>query len=56
MNIKPSLEVIFLANGKDAALDVVREGEKGVQHAFNIKTGKYSERCEAEGILFSWRL
>ena len=62
----------YLANGKDAALDsrrlccqsssttnlleVVREEEKGVQHAFNIKMGKYSDRCEAEGILFSWRL
>ena len=56
----------FWANGKDAALDVsvvnplqqqlvgqvAREGEKGVQHAFNIKVGKYSERCEAEGIVF----
>ena len=31
---------------------VAREGEKGVQHAFNIKVGKYSERCEAEGIVF----
>ena len=53
----------FWANGKDAALDVsvvnplqqqlveqvAREGEKGVQHAFNIKMGKYSE---AEGIVF----
>ena len=37
-------------------LEVVREEEKGVQHAFNIKMGKYSDRCEAEGILFSWRL
>ena len=46
----------FLANDKDAALDVVREGEKGVQHAFNIKMGKYSDRCKAEDILFSWRL
>ena len=59
----------FLAIGKDAALDVsvvnplqqqlggqvAREGDK-VQHAFNIKMGKYSDRCEAEGILFSWRL
>ena len=35
-------------------LEVVREKEKGVQHAFNIKMGKYSDRCEAEGILFSW--
>ena len=55
---------------KDAALDVsvvnplqqqlagqvAREGEKGVQHAFNIQMGKYSDRCEAEGILFFWRL
>ena len=31
---------------------VAREGEKGVQHAFNIKVGKYSERCLAEGIVF----
>ena len=31
---------------------VAREGDKGVQHAFNIKMGKYSERCEAEGIVF----
>ena len=59
----------FLANGKDGALDVsvvnplqqqlggqvAREGDK-VQHAFNIKMGKYSDRCEAEDILFSWRL
>ena len=49
----------FWANGKDAALDVsmvnplqhqfvekvAREGANGVQHAFNIKMGKYSERC-----------
>ena len=51
---------------KDAALDVsvvnplqqqlagqvAREGANGVQHAFNIKMGKYSERCKAEGIVF----
>ena len=56
----------FLANGKDDALDVsvvnplqqqlagqvVSEEEKGVQHAFNIKMGKYSERYKAEGIIF----
>ena len=56
----------FWANGKDAALDVsvvnplqqqlagqvAREGANGVQHAFNIKMGKYSERCKAEGIVF----
>ena len=28
------------------------EEENGVQHTFNIKVGKYSERCEAEGIVF----
>ena len=52
--------------GTDAALDVsvvnplqqqlagqvAREGANGVQHAFNIKMGKYSERCKAEGIVF----
>ena len=48
--------------GQDAALQqqlagqVASEGANEVQHAFNIKMGKYSERCEAEGILFSWRL
>ena len=56
----------FLANGKDAALDisvvnplqqelvrkVARDGDSGVQHSFNIKMGKYSDRCEAEGIEF----
>ena len=56
----------FWANGKDAALDisvvnplqqelvrkVARDGESGVQHSFNIKMGKYSDRCEAEGIEF----
>ena len=56
----------FWANGKDAALDVfvvnplqqqlveqvAREGEKRVQHAYNIKMGKYIDRCEAEGIVF----
>ena len=59
----------FWANGIDAALDVsvvnplqqqlggqvAREGDK-VQHAFNIQMGKYSDRCDAGGILFSWRL
>ena len=56
----------FWANSKDAALDVsvvnplqqqlagqvAMEGANGVQHAFNIKMGKYSERCKAEGIVF----
>ena len=56
----------FWANGKDAALDislviplqqelvrkVARDGDSGVQHSFNIKMGKYSDRCEAEGIEF----
>ena len=46
------LSILFNNN----LLEVVREEEKGVQHAFNIKMGKYSDRCEAEGILFSWRL
>ena len=31
---------------------VARDGESGVQHSFNIKMGKYSDRCEAEGIEF----
>ena len=31
---------------------VARDGESGVQHSFNIKMGKYSNRCEAEGIEF----
>ena len=59
----------FWANGIDAALDVsvvnplqqqlagqvASEEENGVQHTFNIKVGKYSERSEAEGILsFLW--
>ena len=49
----------FWANGKDAALDisvvnplqqelvrkVARDGESGVQHSFNIRMGKYSDRC-----------
>ena len=53
-------------NGKDAALDisivnpmqqalveqVAREGGSGVQHTFNVKVRKYSERCEAEGLAF----
>ena len=44
--------------GQDAALQqqlagqVASEEENGVQHTFNIKVGKYSERCEAEGIVF----
>ena len=44
--------------GQDAALQqqlagqVASEEENGVQHAFNIKMGKYSERCEAEGTVF----
>ena len=56
----------FWANWKDAALDisvanpllkelvrkVARDGDSGVQHSFNIKMGKYSDRCEAEGIEF----
>ena len=56
----------FWANGKDAALDisivnpmqqalvgqVAREGDSGVQHTFNVKVRKYSERCEAEGFIF----
>ena len=46
------LSILFNNN----LLEVVREEEKGVQHAFNIQMGKYSDRCEAEGILFSWRL
>ena len=46
------LSILFNNN----LVEVVREEEKGVQHAFNIKMGKYSDRCEAEGILFSWRL
>ena len=47
------------ANGKDSALDisvvnplqqelvrkVARDGESGVQHSFNIRMGKYSDRC-----------
>ena len=49
----PALLSILFNNN---LLEVVREEEKGVQHAFNIKMGKYSDRCEAEGILFSWRL
>jgi len=46
--------------GQDAALQqqlagqVASEEENGVQHTFNIKVGKYSEICEAEGIV--WRL
>ena len=31
---------------------VARDGDSGVQHSFNIKMGKYSDRCEAEGIEF----
>ena len=56
----------YWANGKDAALDisivnplqqalvgqVAREGSSGVQHSFNLKVRKYSERCEAEGLQF----
>ena len=44
--------------GQDAALQqqlagqVASEEENGVQHALNIKMGKYSERCEAEGTVF----
>ena len=52
--------------GKDAALDisivnplqqalveqVARDGNCGVQHSFNTKVRKYSERCEAEGLAF----
>ena len=50
--LTPLLSILF----NNYLLEVVREEEKGVQHAFNIKMGKYSDRCEAEGILFSWRL
>ena len=56
----------FWANGKDAALDISvvnplqqelvrkvnRDGGSGVQHSFKIKMGKYSDRCEAESIVF----
>ena len=56
----------YWTNGKDAALDisivnplqqalvgqVAREGDSGVQHSFNLKVRKYSERCEAEGFVF----
>ena len=56
----------FWANGKDAALDisivnplqqalveqVARDGNCGVQHSFNTKVRKYSERCGAEGLAF----
>ena len=31
---------------------VAREGDSGVQHSFNIKVRKYSERCEAEVLVF----
>ena len=49
----------FWANGKDAALDisvvnplqqelrkVARDGDSGVQHSFNMKMGKYSDRLK----------
>ena len=31
---------------------MAREGSSGVQHSFNLKVRKYSERCEAEGLQF----
>ena len=49
----PALLSILFNNN---LMEVIREEEKGVQHAFNIKMGKYSDRCKAEDILFSWRL
>ena len=56
----------FWVNGKDAALDisivnpmqqalveqVARDGNCGVQHSFNTKVRKYSQRCDAEGLVF----
>ena len=32
--------------------DKLEDGGSGVPHSLNIKMGKYSNRCEAEGIVF----
>ena len=57
----------YWTQGKDTALDVsvvnplqqglvaqvANDGEAGVRYTFNAKMGKYDERCQAEGLVFT---
>ena len=53
MSCSPSgpMGKMLLLTSRSFVRKVARNGESGVQHSYNIKMGKYSERCEAKGIV-----